>query len=200
MSKVKLKLFPARQVAVDLLGSGFSVDGKTLTDLEALHKIPTVQRAAVQWKNLVGSNPIDDLVYGAILAGKLPAVGSKGMPLHTPLNPSQLKDVFVNPTDVNALLFNAGFRVIWSPIAKRTPRTTPASQISWKLRVQEEATELCLRFYASGANPSVTDLANSMAKWCVKNKVVAERGVPPSASYIRVHVLGSDHWKKPVKP
>jgi hypothetical protein len=197
MSKAKLKLFPARQVATDLLGSGFSIDGKTLTDMEALHKIPTVQRAAVEWKNLVDSNPIDDLVYGAILTGKLPAVGSKGIPLHTPLNPSQLKDVFVDPADVNALLFNAGFRVIWSPVAKRAPRKTPTSQISWKLRVQQEATALCLRFYASGANPSVTDLANSMAEWCVKNKVVAERGVSPSASYIRVHVLGSKHWKKP---
>jgi hypothetical protein len=166
MSKAKLKLFPASQVAVDLLGSGFSIDDKTLTDLEALHKIPTVQRAAVQ----------------------------------TPLNPSQLKDVCVEPVEVNALLASSGYRVIWSPKAKRISRKTPAPQISWKLRVQQQATIECLRLYALGANPSISDLANSMAKWCVKNKVVAERGIPPLAGYIRVHVLAGKHWTKPSKP
>lgn len=200
MNKVKLKLFPASQVAQDLLGAGFSVDDKTLLALDIASKSPTVQREAPIRHEIAASNPIDDLIFGAILSGELPCIDSKGIPLSKPAKPSQAKDWFVDPADVNLLLSTNGYRQAWVPKAKRAPRKTPTPQISWKLRVQQQATTECLRLYALGANPSVTDLAKSLVLWCAKQKIVAERGKPPSADYIRVHVLGGNHWTKPPKP
>ena len=122
MSKGKLKLFPANQVAVDLLGAGFSVADKTLLALEAASNSPTVPRNEPFVEEIASSNPIDDLVFGAILSGKLPCIDSKGIPLPKPPRLSQSKDWFVDPSDVNILLASAGYRHVWSPTAKRTPR------------------------------------------------------------------------------
>jgi hypothetical protein len=200
MSKSNLKLFPANQVAVDMLGAGFSLDDKTLFALEAASNSPTVPRKEPIRKEIASSNPIDDLIFGAILSGELPCIDSKGMAFPKPPRPSQAKDWFVDPSDVNKLLINAGYRHIWSPKAKRTQRKSPAAQVSWRHRVQQEAAALYLRLRASGANPSVSDLAKSLAPWCEKKKIFAERGKPPSVQYIRVHVLGKQYWKKPQYP
>jgi hypothetical protein len=200
MSKGNLKLFPANQVAVDMLGAGFSLDDKTLSALEAASNSPTVPRNEPVRKEIASSNSIDDLVFGAILSGKLPCIDSKGIPFPSPPRPSQAKDWFVDPSDVNTLLASAGYRHVWSPKAKRARRKTPVPPASWKHLVQQEATAMCLRLYASGANPSVSDLAKSLASWCAKKKIVTERGIPPSPGYIRTHILSSQHWKKPKKP
>lgn len=200
MSKSNLKLFPANQVAVDMLGAGFSLDDKTLLALEAASNSPTVPRKEPIRKEIASSNPIDDLIFGAILSGELPCIDSKGMAFPKPPRPSQAKDWFVDPSDVNKLLINAGYRHAWSPKTKRTQRKTSVAQISWRHRVQQEAAAMYLRLRASGADPSVSDLANSLAQWCKNNKIVAERGKHPSAHYIRVHVIGKQHWEKPQYP
>ena len=196
MKHAKLKLFPATQVSKDMLGT-VAVDA-AVEALARAEKTPTVPREAPVWKELTSTH-IENLVFGAIASGDLPCVDSNGNKLPLPTCPGEFLNVYVTVPDVNALLSRAGYRRVWKPKISRAKRKPPSQQISWKLRVQQEATALCLRLYAAGANPSVTDLADSMADWCVQSKVVAERGKPPSKSYIRMHVLGRRHWNKPVK-
>jgi hypothetical protein len=199
MATTKLKLFPASQVSRDLLRSGTATDA-AVEALAYAEKTPTVPREVPVWQEINASTNIENLVFGAIASGELPFVDSNGNKLPLPTRPAEFLSAYVTVPDVNALLLRAGYRRVWNPKVSRATRKPPSQRISWKLRVQQEATAMCLRLYANGANPSVIDLADSMAHWCVQNKVVAERGKSPSRSYIRMHVLGGQHWNKPVKP
>ena len=73
----------------------------------------------------------------------------------------------------------------------------------WKLRVQQYAAELWQRILDSGANPTVQNTKDQIAKWCVENNVKTgtnNNGVYPSAEYLRTHVLGKDWTNKPKNP
>ena len=68
---------------------------------------------------------------------------------------------------------------------------------NWKMRIQSEATELCLRLQRSGANPTKSSILESMAKWARENKVMTDGNIFPSQGYLRTHVLGGKHWDLP---
>ena len=68
---------------------------------------------------------------------------------------------------------------------------------NWKMRVQMEATALCLRLRRAGANPTTHSIVGPMAKWCRTNEVKTDGGIYPSEGYLRTHVLGGKHWNMP---
>ena len=68
---------------------------------------------------------------------------------------------------------------------------------NWKLLVQAEAAAMFKRQRAMGAQPTVYNVVDAMARWCRENDVRTSSGAFPSASYLRVHVLGGTHWKPP---
>ena len=74
----------------------------------------------------------------------------------------------------------------------------------WKLRVQQAAAEIWQRALDSGANPTVSNTKDTIARWCIDNNVKTgtnNNGVYPKASYLKAHVLGPKHWKnRPTKP
>lgn len=72
-----------------------------------------------------------------------------------------------------------------------------SAEPNWKMRIQSEATALCLRLRKSGANPTRRSILGPMAEWCVKNKVKTDGNIIPSAGYLRTHVLGGKHWDVP---
>jgi hypothetical protein len=71
---------------------------------------------------------------------------------------------------------------------------------NWKMKIQAEATAMCLRLYKSGANPTVHSIKGDLAKWCQKNGVTTDNGIFPNEEYLRTHVLSRKHWKKPDSP
>lgn len=68
---------------------------------------------------------------------------------------------------------------------------------TWKMQIQTEATEHCLRLRKSGANPTRNSILDSMAKWCRDNNIKTATKIHPSANYLRTHVLGGKHWDVP---
>jgi hypothetical protein len=67
----------------------------------------------------------------------------------------------------------------------------------WKMQVQTEAAALWLRVIASGGTPSVSNIKDAMAAWCISNNIKTGDGVSPKAGYLRTHVLASKHWIPP---
>lgn len=74
------------------------------------------------------------------------------------------------------------------------------SPSQWKMKIQAEATALCLRLYEQGCNPTIHSIKDDLATWCRENGIVTDSGIHPSSEYLRVHVLSSRHWKPPQRP
>lgn len=194
----KIKLYPATKVAEDLGQKNIRaeirmdkfINGKYLSN--APRKIPI-------WRKIAEVSSINQLIFASFLDKSLPCMDKNGLPLPIPTMPSEFNQLHVIESDVNNLLFNHGYRVTWKPKSTRTKRKN-LTKINWKMRIQVEATTLCQRLYANNANPSRTDLADSMATLCKKNNIKTSTGVFPSRGYIRAHVLGSKYWNFPPKP
>ena len=195
----KLKLYAATRVAEDLKQKNTWVEIRlrNLMNGASLHIAP---RKAPKWRRIAEVSSIDKVIFGAFLDQRLPCVDKNGLPRPVPTMPSEFSQLYVSKRDVNKLLVAAGYRVIWEPKAKRAPRQISTQIINWKLQIQIEATARCKRLYASGAYPSRTDLADSMASFCKKNNIKTNTGSFPSKGYIRTHVLGGMQWKPPQKP
>ena len=195
----KLKLYPATRVAEDLdrKNNFVEIRLRKLMHGESLHMAP---RKAPTWRHIAEVSGINKLIFGAFLDQRLPCVDKNGLPLPLPKMPSEFGLLYVSKRDVNKLLLAAGYRMIWKPKAKRTSRKKSTQEINWKLQIQIEATALCKSLYASGANPSRTDLADSMARICKQKNIKTNTVSFPSKGYIRTHVLSGRQWKFPPKP
>ena len=66
-----------------------------------------------------------------------------------------------------------------------------------RLRIQQEATEVWIRWLANGGNPTVYAIRDEVAKWCSDNQVKLRGGVCPKAGTLRNTVLGAGHWTPP---
>lgn len=196
---VKFKLYPATRVAEDLdrKNNFVEIRLRKLVHGASLHMAP---RKAPKWRRTAGVSSIDKVIFGAFLDQRLPCVDKNGLPLPVPTMPSEFSQLYVSKRDVNKLLVAAGYRVIWKPKAKRAPRQISTQIINWKHQIQIEATASCKRLYASNANPSRADLADSMASLCKQNNIKTNTGSFPSKGYIRTHVLSGRQWKFPPKP
>ena len=76
--------------------------------------------------------------------------------------------------------------------------TPVAANPNGRMKIQAEAYELWLRLKASGANPTVNSISDSMARWCADNGVTTHTGVTPRAGTIRNTILGgSSGWRPP---
>lgn len=67
----------------------------------------------------------------------------------------------------------------------------------WKMRIQAEATRLMLSLRKSGASPTVASILGKLVAWCQENDIKTDGGITPSAGYLKTHVLGGKHWKRP---
>lgn len=73
-----------------------------------------------------------------------------------------------------------------------------AAKPDGRMKIQAEAYEHWVRLKASGANPTVHSICDSMAKWCANNGVTTHTGVTPRAGTIRNTILGGNSgWKPP---
>lgn len=195
----KLKLYPATRVAEDLdpKNNFVEIRLRKLMHGKSLHMAP---RKAPKWRQIAEVSSINKLIFGAFLDQRLPCVDKNGLPLPIPTIPSEFSLIHVSKRDVNKLLLAAGYRITWKPKVKRTSRKISTQEINWKLQIQVEATTLCKSLYASGANPSRADLADSMAPICKQKNIKTNTGSFPSKGYIRTHVLSGRQWKFPLKP
>lgn len=82
-------------------------------------------------------------------------------------------------------------------VAKSASDADAAAATHWKMRVQAQAADKFVRLRKSGANPTVYSILDDLVRWCAENDVRTERGVIPSANYLRVHVLSGKHWTPP---
>ncbi len=194
----KIKLYPATKVAEDLDQKNNFVDirMRKLMYGAALHNAP---RKFPKWRRITEVSRINQLIFSSFLDKNLPCIDKNGLPLPIPTMPSEFNQLHVTENDVNNLLFNHGYRLTWKPKSTRTKRKNLIKN-NWKMQIQIEATALCQRLYASGAKPSQTDLADSMARLCKQKNIKTSTGIFPTSGYIRNHVLGSKHWNFPPKP
>lgn len=76
--------------------------------------------------------------------------------------------------------------------------TTVPAKPDGRAQIQAEAFEHWIRLKASGANPSVHSICDSIAKWCADNNITTHTGVTPMAGTIRNTILGgSSGWQPP---
>lgn len=67
----------------------------------------------------------------------------------------------------------------------------------WKAKVQIEATQRWTTLRRLGANPTIASMSKLMAAWCREKGVRTNFGINPSEGYLRVHVIGGNHWTPP---
>jgi hypothetical protein len=94
------------------------------------------------------------------------------------------------------------FQQVNGPLASDDVATAnEGAQPNWKMRVQAEATAMCLRLIEQGAQPNPNNIVDSLAAWCRKPEIdlKTNTGTHPSAGYIRTHVISGKHWKIPTK-
>lgn len=85
----------------------------------------------------------------------------------------------------------------YSPQQDEMPEQDSGPVPNWKMLVQAEAAAMFKQQRAMGAQPTVYNIVDTMARWCRENDVRTSSGAFPSASYLRVHVLSGKHWKPP---
>lgn len=66
---------------------------------------------------------------------------------------------------------------------------------NWRLRMQQEATRICIEQRATGAQPGKRDLAKSLVKWSTTNNFRTSTGAFPTVEYIRTSALNG--WDLP---
>lgn len=67
-----------------------------------------------------------------------------------------------------------------------------------RMKIQAEAYEHWIRLKASGANPTINSICESLARWCADNGVTTQTGVTPRAGTIRNTILGGNSgWVPP---
>ena len=194
----KIKLYPATQVAEDLDQKNIRVEIR-MDKFINRKSFSNASRKIPIWRKIAEVSSINQLIFSSFLDKNLPCIDKNGLPLPIPTMPSEFNQLHVTENDVNNLLFNHGYRLTWKPKSTRTKRHN-LTKNNWKMLIQIEATALCQRLYASGANPSVTDLADSMARMCKQKNIKTSSGIFPKKGYIRAHVLGSKNWNFPPKP
>jgi hypothetical protein len=71
---------------------------------------------------------------------------------------------------------------------------------NWKMKIQAEATAVCLRMYSYNSNPTRSSISETLARWCQENNVLTGSKILPTAGYIRMHVIGKRQWTMPGRP
>ena len=115
----------------------------------------------------------------------------------------RLKAVLENKKQGEELSSKSAVTLTQDPTTAQTAQAVEALLpiTNWKMRIQAEATIRWLNYLQQGCKPSVNNMKEELAKWCVENKVESSPGINPSAGYIARHVIGSKTgWKAPLRP
>lgn len=81
-------------------------------------------------------------------------------------------------------------RIHRATAAEKHPRTpndrfNPADDAPWNVRIQIEATDRARQMLKMGGDPTKSNLALGLVKWCVDNDVIPPSGIFPSKQTIR---------------
>jgi hypothetical protein len=69
--------------------------------------------------------------------------------------------------------------------------------LDWRNVVRTEAYEQWVRILATNGTPTLKNVSVYLAEWCKAHEVKTDTGIPPSASYLKVHVIDGKHWAPP---
>lgn len=191
------KLYPITQVVIDIYGQDAQVL-EQINTLSNLAKPPSKRQKDPTWATIGDQDPITTLLFTKVLTGHLPAIDSTGHKIDKPTRLNQFTDLYATEDEVNSVLCEAGYRFIWTPKIRKTKPKSVA--MNWKQEYQAEATAYYIRTWGHGATPNRKNCADTLAKWGALNKKTTDLGKIPGAGYIRVHVIGTQHWTPPKKP
>lgn len=88
--------------------------------------------------------------------------------------------------------------------AQNTATPAPAENVGvrnisvdWKNSVRAEAYEEWVTQIASNGTATLEAVATHLANWCKINNVNGNLGKPPTAGYLKTHVICAQYWKPP---
>ena len=91
-----------------------------------------------------------------------------------------------------------------APVASPTDAASEVAEVAlvkplpnWKMQVQAQAALHWKTLRATGANPTVGGIVDSIATWCRANNIKSSSGIFPNGNYLRTHVLAKKHWTPP---
>jgi hypothetical protein len=151
-------------------------------------------------------HPVLDAVATELHTGQLIRRDRKGNPVEPWLNPLELRESYLDPTEVNRLAIMQRWRLVWTPTAvtrkaKTSSTPTVAQQVQlhgWKVTLQAEAARLWKEQTSLGAKPVLAAISKRLHQFALDNKIVGDHGKTPSAGYIRSHVISVKAWKRPL--
>jgi hypothetical protein len=84
-------------------------------------------------------------------------------------------------------------------VAEKGRKLTVAEQVKvhgWKVALQAEATRLWKEQQSIGAKPVLSNIAKQLRQFALEHQIEGDRGITPSAEYIRNHVISRKAWKR----
>ena len=82
-----------------------------------------------------------------------------------------------------------------APAQTATP--VPVPVFDWKNTVRSEAWEKWVQTLAENGTPTLENVSKHLAYWCATKNIKTSIGKSPKASYLKTHVIDSQHWSPP---
>ena len=148
------------------------------------------------------AHPIVDVVAKELRDGSLTRRSSLGYPITAWSTPADLLKSYLHPEDVNQRPIMKTWRLEWAPqTAEKSNEPTVAQQVQslgWKAALQIEATRLWKEQKILGVKPVLKTIAELLHQFALKHQIKGDRGITPSAEYIRSHVISRRAWTRPL--
>jgi len=107
----------------------------------------------------------------------------------------------LDPEGINQLSTKKNLAVVCAPkTAEKSNEPIVAEQVKahgWKVVLQAEASRLWQEQRGIGAKPILSNIAKQLHQFALKHQIKGDRGITPSAEYIRNHVIARKVWTPP---
>jgi len=108
----------------------------------------------------------------------------------------------LDPGGMNQLSTEEKLTVVGAPkTAEKSNEPTVAQQLKslgWKPTLQIEATRLWKELKSLGVKPVLKTIAERLHQFALEHQIKSDRGITPSAEYIRSHVISPKAWTRPL--
>lgn len=200
------KPYPIWQAGIDLYGDNDALNKQLATLTEHQKLLSTVPQENPQWVDFANTDAdkVTEVLIAAAWREKDPliATNAMGTPVKTSNTPNEIRKAYVGVENANKELKNAGYALAWKPKSVRKEKTNKINaQLDTIKRIHQEATNLFVRAYGQGTEPSVNNIKDKLAAYCREHDVTTVSGIHPSADYIQKHILSKKQgWTPPLRP
>lgn len=172
------KPYPIWQAGIDLYGDNDALNKQLVTLTEHQKLLSTVPQENPQWVDFANTDAdkVTEVLTAAAWREKDPLIvtNAMGTPVKTPNTPNAIRKAYVGVENANKELKNAGYALAWKPKSVRKEKTNKINaQLDTIKRIHQEATNLFVRAYDQGTEPSVNNIKDKLAAYCREHDVLA---------------------------